>query len=91
MEPAGASPIEDLALAVRTALPPLTNGISTNTGPGTGTHTPQTPKLNTLSLTEYTAYPTPPSELNRARARSLVPEAFILPNGTPDVCLQTIL
>ncbi|KAI9770352.1 MAG: threonine deaminase [Geoglossum umbratile] len=84
MEPAGASPVEGLADAVRAALPPLTNGYSENRPSGTGTHTPQSPKLDTFSLTEYTANPTPPSEPIRASASSLIPDAFLLPNGTPD-------
>ncbi|KAK5145471.1 threonine deaminase [Oleoguttula sp. CCFEE 6159] len=49
-----------------------------------GTHTPQTPKMNSLSLTEYTANPSPPSSTPKSKIRSLVPEAFILPNGFPD-------
>jgi len=50
-----------------------------------GTHTPQTPKLNGLSLTEYTANSSPPSEKHRSTALPRVPEAFLLPNGFPDV------
>lgn len=50
---------------------------------------PVTPKMNGLALTEYTAAPTPPSE----RAHQTpglppnwgIPEAFLLPNGYPDV------
>ncbi|KAH0537174.1 threonine deaminase [Glutinoglossum americanum] len=81
MEPASAFPIEDQMATVGAALATLTNGVDCS---GTGTHTPQTPKLNTLSLTEYTAHPTPPSERVRDRVVSLVPEPFLLPNGTPD-------
>ena len=50
-----------------------------------GTLTPQTPKLNSLALTEYTANPTPPSRRNSPTASPKVPEAFLLPNGFPDV------
>ncbi|KAI9879719.1 MAG: threonine deaminase [Pleopsidium flavum] len=49
-----------------------------------GTHTPQTPKLNGLSLTEYTANPSPPPEKSRTTALPQVPDAFLLPNGFPD-------
>ncbi|KAL2215503.1 threonine dehydratase, biosynthetic [Thermoascus aurantiacus ATCC 26904] len=51
-----------------------------------GTTTPCTPKLSGLSLTEYAANPTPPSE--RADPKLPpdwgVPEDFLLPNGYPD-------
>lgn len=53
-----------------------------------GTHTPQTPKLNTLSLTEYTANPSPPSRRSSSSALPTIPEAFLLPNGFPDVRLE---
>lgn len=54
-----------------------------------GATTPVTPKMTGLALTEYTAAPTPPSE----RADRIpgvppnwgVPNAFLLPNGYPDV------
>ncbi|KAI9825870.1 MAG: threonine deaminase [Thelocarpon impressellum] len=48
-----------------------------------GTRTPEKPKAHGLSLTEYSANPSP-SRDGRSRAGSLVPEAFLLPNGTPD-------
>ncbi|KAI0396459.1 threonine dehydratase-like protein [Xylariaceae sp. FL0594] len=47
-------------------------------------HTPRTPSLSGLSLTEYSANPTPPSESTQDRVRDIVPEEFILPNGHPD-------
>lgn len=55
-----------------------------------GTATPVTPKLSNLALTEYTATPTPPSEKDQNSALGLsrnwdVPNAFLLPNGYPDV------
>jgi len=57
---------------------PLTNGI----------RTPQTPPPkhhHSLSLTEYAANPTPPSERAiRSAAISQIPEDCILPNGYPD-------
>ena len=41
-------------------------------------------KVNGLSLTEYTANPSPPSKSSRPAASSQVPEAFLLPDGYPD-------
>src|SRR6266536_1588720 len=50
-----------------------------------GTRTPQTPRHNSLSMTEYAANPTPPSErVRRPASLSGIPEEFILPNGYPD-------
>ncbi|KAI9682056.1 MAG: hypothetical protein M1817_000110 [Caeruleum heppii] len=49
-----------------------------------GTQPPQTPKLNGLSLTEYSTNPSPPSRDTGARARALIPESYLLPNGFPD-------
>jgi hypothetical protein len=48
-------------------------------------HTPRTPSLSGLSLTEYSANPSPPSEEKSRRASETVPEEFLLPNGHPDV------
>lgn len=58
---------------------PSTNGVTT----------PTTPKRSGLALTEYTAAQTPPSE-RADRVPGLppnwgIPEAFLLPNGYPDV------
>ncbi|OAL38446.1 threonine ammonia-lyase, biosynthetic [Fonsecaea nubica] len=48
-----------------------------------GTTTPSTPMRSSLSLTEYTAMPTPPSE--RADLPTYdVPRDFLLPSGYPD-------
>lgn len=53
-------------------------------------HTPQrTPSLSGLSLTEYSAKPSPPSECKNTRIRKSVPEEFLLPNGHPDVSYAT--
>lgn len=41
-------------------------------------------KINGLSLTEYTANPSPPSKSSGPAASSQVPEAFLLPDGYPD-------
>lgn len=56
---------------------------------GNGVATPLTPKMSGLALTEYTAAPTPPSERSQ-RLPGLppnwgIPDAFLLPNGYPDV------
>src|SRR5271156_4420453 len=46
---------------------------------------PQTPNHHSLSLTEYAANPTPPSEKVPVPAALLqVPRDYILPNGYPD-------
>lgn len=46
---------------------------------------PRTPSFQSLSLTEYTANPSPPSSSPRSKTRGVVPDEFILPNGYPDV------
>ncbi|KAI0178504.1 threonine dehydratase I [Hypoxylon sp. FL1284] len=51
---------------------------------GVNGHVPRTPSLTSLSLTEYSANPSPPSERQRERIQTIVPEEFILPNGHPD-------
>jgi len=61
------------------ARPETPNGIDS------GVQTPSTPSYTGLSLTEYTANPSPPSESVKAKAQAAVPEAFLLPNGYPDV------
>lgn len=55
-----------------------------------GVATPVSPKLSGLALTEYTAAPTPPGERVHSKIPGLppnwgIPEAFLLPNGYPDV------
>lgn len=65
-----------------------------------GFSTPVTPKstnlaLTSLALTEYTASPTPPSERGEPAFPGLprgygVPDAFLLPNGYPDVSAQLL-
>ncbi|KAI5921061.1 threonine dehydratase [Camillea tinctor] len=58
----------------------MANGIRN----GVNGHVPRTPSRSGLSLTEYSANPSPPSEEKQARMRNIVPEEFILPNGYPD-------
>ncbi|KAF2755026.1 threonine dehydratase catabolic [Pseudovirgaria hyperparasitica] len=62
---------------------PITPNSTTNGFPN-GSMSPTTPIAKTgLSLTEYTANPSPPSGL-RSKAQLAVPQAFVLPNGYPD-------
>jgi threonine dehydratase len=46
---------------------------------------PRTPSLNSFSLTEYSTNPSPPRTTPKPKVSSVVPEEFLLPNGTPDV------
>ena len=48
-----------------------------------GTHVPQTSTPNGMPLTEYAADPSP--TLQKSPASLQVPEAFLLPDGFPDV------
>jgi threonine dehydratase len=50
-------------------------------------HTPS-PSLNGLSLTEYTANPTPPREGRPKHDLSLVPLDYREKDGYPDVCFS---
>lgn len=52
-----------------------------------GAATPVSPKMSGLALTEYTAAPTPPSERPEPSYPPNwgIPDAFLLPNGYPDV------
>lgn len=51
---------------------------------------PNTPTVvNNLSMTEYSANPSPPRTTPgspKSKVKSVVPEEFVLPNGYPDVC-----
>lgn len=47
---------------------------------------PQSRRVS-LSLTEYTANPTPPGTRYDCPRDWDIPEAFLLPNGYPDVCI----
>ncbi|KAI1318216.1 threonine dehydratase-like protein [Xylariaceae sp. FL0255] len=61
-----------------------TNGPSSPPRNGVNGHTSRTPSLTGLSLTEYSANPSPPSESLQSRIREIVPDEFLLPNGHPD-------
>jgi threonine dehydratase len=50
-----------------------------------GMASPRTPKNTGFALTEYTANPSPPSESPKAKSNQTIPDAFLLPNGYPDV------
>lgn len=66
------------------------NGFHGSNGSSNGTDEdsrPRTPSLNTLSLTEYSTNPSPPSSTPKPNLRSVVPDDFMLPNGYPDVWL----
>ncbi|KAI9645306.1 threonine deaminase [Ciborinia camelliae] len=60
----------------------MENGVVTNGD--TSSSRPQTPSLNSFSLTEYTTNPSPPCGSPKSKVRSVVPQEFILPNGYPD-------
>lgn len=46
---------------------------------------PRTPSFQSLSLTEYTANPSPPSSTPKSKLKGVVPDEFLLPSGYPDV------
>ncbi|USP82716.1 uncharacterized protein yc1106_09990 [Curvularia clavata] len=65
-----------------TAVPDYSRPTTPNKYPN-GIPSPRTPKTG-LALTEYTANPSPPNESSASKANSVIPEAFLLPNGYPD-------
>ena len=74
-----------VVMAVANGSRPSTPDNSTSNGLYSGVQTPRTPMSSSLALTEYTANPTPPNEPTKDKAQSAVPDAFLLPNGFPDV------
>ncbi len=66
----------------------MVNGNGHAIGGGTESR-PMTPNMSSLSLTEYSTNPSPPSESLRTKIKGVVPDEFILPNGYPDVCPLT--
>ena len=64
-------------MATETGTAILLNGLTHRT------HLPQTSTPNGLPLTEYAADPSP--TLQKSPASLQVPEAFLLPDGFPDV------
>ena len=90
--PAGQQPTEPPIVANR--LPNGVNGSSSSSSSSSANininingHRPHTPSLSGLSLTEYSANPSPPSEDKRIRIKKTVPDEFLLPTGYPDVCI----
>ncbi|KAI0377571.1 threonine dehydratase I [Hypomontagnella monticulosa] len=63
---------------------PIDTVMANGTSNGVNGHVPRTPSLSGLSLTEYSANPSPPSERRQDKIKGIVPEEFILPNGHPD-------
>ncbi|KAI0839034.1 threonine dehydratase I [Hypoxylon sp. FL0890] len=63
---------------------PIDTVMANGAGNGVNGHVPRTPSLSGLSLTEYSANPSPPSERRQDKIKGVVPEEFILPNGHPD-------
>ncbi|KAI1407597.1 threonine dehydratase I [Hypoxylon sp. FL1857] len=63
---------------------PIDTVMANGAGNGVNGHVPRTPSLSGLSLTEYSANPSPPSERRQDKIKGIVPEEFILPNGHPD-------
>jgi hypothetical protein len=72
-------------MAVAYGSRPVTPDNSNSNGLYSGVQTPRTPLSSGLALTEYTANPSPPTETVKQKSQSAVPEAFLLPNGFPDV------
>lgn len=71
------------------------NGAVDGSGSGSGSspvqghgHTPRTPSMTALAMTEYSVNPVHPSSSGpcspSSRIRNIVPAEFILPNGHPD-------
>lgn len=50
----------------------------------------RTPSLTSLSLTEYSAKPTPPTEDRKTHMKNIVPDELLLPNGNPDVSSSSL-
>ncbi|KAJ1324438.1 threonine dehydratase [Microdochium nivale] len=64
--------------------PAVTNGDRVNGTTGDNTMHSRNLSLTGLSLTEYSANPSPPSEDHDAKIRATIPADFLLPNGRPD-------
>lgn len=84
MQPATMAPPAAIDDYSRPVTPEDTNGLATSASP-------RSPRGTGLSLTEYTANPSPPSEDQKSKAQEAIPEAFLLPNGYPDVCAMRIV
>ena len=76
-------------MAVANGSRPSTPENGASNGLRSGLQTPRTPIQSSLALTEYAANPSPPNETTKQKAQTAVPDAFLLPNGYPDVCIFT--
>ncbi|KAI1806338.1 threonine dehydratase I [Daldinia bambusicola] len=63
-----------------TTVDPIDMEVAERARNGTNSLRPRTPSPSGLSLTEYSANPSPPSE----RRQKVIPQEFLLPNGHPD-------
>lgn len=72
-----------VALPTNGAVNGTVNGTNGTNGTN-GDKRPHTPTTG-MSLTEYSANPSTPSEEKRARIKEIVPEEYLLPTGYPDV------
>ncbi|KAI1653093.1 threonine dehydratase I [Daldinia decipiens] len=64
-----------------TTVDPIDIEVAERARNGTDSLRPRTPSPSGLSLTEYSANPSPPSE---RRQKDVIPQEFLLPNGHPD-------
>ncbi|KAI8956686.1 threonine dehydratase I [Daldinia sp. FL1419] len=64
-----------------TTVDPIDAEVTERARNGTNSLRPRTPSPSGLSLTEYSANPSPPSE---RRQKEVIPQEFLLPNGHPD-------
>lgn len=65
----------------------IVQGESTQTATQSDGPLARTPSLSSLALTEYSARPTPAADDRETHVKRIVPDEFLLPNGTPDVSL----
>jgi len=63
----------------------MNNGSEVN-GVNSRSRTPSL-NVNSLSLTEYSSNPSPPSSSPKSKVKGVVPEEDLLPTGYPDVSL----
>ncbi|RDL31177.1 Threonine dehydratase [Venustampulla echinocandica] len=60
------------------------NGKDSDHNPDRRPRALRTPSLSSLSLTEYSTNPSPPSATPKSKTKGVIPEEFLLPNGYPD-------
>ncbi|KAJ4291490.1 threonine deaminase [Collariella sp. IMI 366227] len=84
--------LESTSLAEANIADDVSTSNGTNSTPQTQTQTPshsdvplaRTPSLTSFSLTEYSAMPVKPNKDRKTHLKKIVPDEFLLPNGTPD-------